>query len=71
MVDTPVFLEGIILAGDFVNIENRCPGTVISIHEGGKSVVIQSSECSAESGDDLYVGGDITIVDSFTYILGS
>jgi len=66
MVETPTFIEGVVLAGDFVNIGSRCPGTVLSVYDDGKSAVIQSSECSAESGDDLYVGGDVTIVDSFT-----
>ncbi|KAL7542723.1 hypothetical protein ACHAXR_012023, partial [Thalassiosira sp. AJA248-18] len=61
------FIEGIVLIGDYVNPGNRCPGHVLSIKEDDKSFVIEVfSACTAMSGDDLNVGSDITIVDSFT-----
>ena len=63
-IGSTIFVEGIVLVGDYVNPGNRCPGHVLSIGEDGKSVVIDSSACTAEPGDVLYVGSDITVVDS-------
>jgi len=60
------FVEGVVLVGDYVNVGNRCPGHVLSIEDNGKSLMIESISCTAEAGDDLFVGADVTILDTFT-----
>ena len=60
-------MEGIIVPGDYVNPGQRCPGHVVSIEDDGKSFLVEStSECASESGDELLVGSDISIIESFT-----
>ena len=65
-IGTTSFVEGILLVGDYINPGNRCPGKVLSIEADGKSVVIESVACTAMAADALYVGSDVTIIESFT-----
>ncbi|KAL7440180.1 hypothetical protein ACHAXH_004154 [Discostella pseudostelligera] len=65
-IGSPSFIEGVIRVGDYVNPGKRCPGNVISINGDGKSFLIESSGCTSIPGDNLFVGNDVGIVDSFT-----
>lgn len=49
-----------------MNLGKRCPGYVISRYGDGKSFLIESVECTSMPGDDLFVGNDVEILDSFT-----
>lgn len=63
--ETSSFIEGMIRVGDYVNPGRRCPGHVTSLNVDGKSFLVESAECTSIPGDDLFVGDDVRIVDSF------
>lgn len=66
-IEASSFVEGIVLPGDYVNPGQRCPGHVVSIEEDGKSILVEStSGCASAYGDELLVGSDISIIESFT-----
>lgn len=60
------FIEGVVRSGDYVNPGKRCSGYVISLDGDGRSFLIKSAKCTSMPGDELFVGDDIRIVDSFT-----
>ena len=65
-IESTSFVEGVLLIQDYINPGNRCPGHVLSIGDNGKSVAIQSLACATLPGDVIFVGSDVTIIESFT-----
>jgi hypothetical protein len=60
-------LEGIVDPGDMINPGKRCLGTVSSISENGRGVVINTTfSCNALPGDVFFLTPDVSVVESFS-----
>ena len=67
LIGCTTFVEGVIFPGETVDVGTGCHGTVVSLGADGKSFVVAPSDsCGALVGDDVFLAGDLTILESIT-----